>query len=183
VHELKFYMEQMKIKCADPVDGIKTLHAQLSASQDDNGCLQQKVELLSLEMELQRKQHAEYVRLLVGEGCQQQAASLSRLDIDIVYTADSDESNDETGEERGDCRPPVFRSCARLAKQKTVTVPSFENNSFYVVETEGELREAEEKSFLGRVFDFGGEEKTKAEVVRIEHLDFGESRQQAEALV
>lgn len=47
---------------------------------------------------------------------------------------------------------PLYRSCAELAKQKTVTLPSFENNSFLVVDTD-EAKE-EEKSFLGRQFYF-----------------------------
>ena len=39
---------------------------------------------------------------------------------------------------------PVFKNCAYLSRQKTVTIPSFQNNSFYVIDDD--LKE-EEKSF------------------------------------
>ncbi len=167
-------MNQMKINDDDPVAGLKTLYARYNSVQAENDCLKQKSELLLVEMDMQRKQHVE----LLTEKTNYESNNISRLDIDITYTAESDDSREEDR-----YRPPIFRSSAQMARQKMVTVPSFENNSFYVVETEGgEIKEVDEKSFLGaNAFRFGEEEHmATAEVVRIENVDFGEGRQKKE---
>ena len=82
-----------------------------------------------------------------------------------MYMAESDEMSSGGEEERGE--EGVFKSCVQMQRPKTVTVPSFDNNSFYVVETaEGER---DEKSFIGgrTEFRFGQAEKKGSRV------DFG----------
>lgn len=117
----------------------------MNSSQNDISCLNQKLELLKLELDLQKKEYVKHISFILEK------SEIDSILIEEIETQDTArdysflESKDEglAGDSTMDM--PVFKNCAYLSRQKTVTIPSFQNNSFYVLDTD-DLKE-EEKSF------------------------------------
>lgn len=134
----------------------------MNSSNNELTNLNSKVELLQTELELQREEHAKHIAFLV-EKTEGKNFDKSELYSFHLSKSDSLESLDEKEDAVDMTSLPMYRSCAELAKQKTVTLPSFENNSFLVVDTD-EAKE-EEKSFLGRQFYFRSNDDLHADTI------------------
>lgn len=141
---------------------MKTLYSKVNLSNNELTSLNSKVELLQLELNLQREEHAKHIAFLVDktEGKNFDKSELYSFHLSKTNSLESLDEKEDTVDMTS---LPLYRSCAELAKQKTVTLPSFENNSFLVVDTD-EAKE-EEKSFLGRQFYFRSNDDLHADTI------------------
>ncbi len=120
--------------------------------------------MLQLELNLQKEEHAKHIAFLVEKTEAKNFDKSEPISFNLSKTdsLESLEERDIIDIEMASL--PIYRSCAELAKQKTVTLPSFENNSFLVVDTD-DLNREEEKSFMGRQFYFRSTDDLHADTI------------------